>query len=243
MDQRTSPPPGLFEYRFTVPPSAVDRNGHANNVEYVRWMQDVAVQHAAAASAAWQCLCERGLGPERHNVTIQNTFILGPAARNDPRVAPVWVLSKADTPPADQPCRLTFSAPLRLLRNGHLIEQPSLADIVIAGARRIGLFLPVPAQKHWNALGRQLLELAKDTPAGIFEGDRRDFYRYSGRQKRELGMRGVSGALLLPNGPGELAGLLGALEWLHIGKGAVFGLGQPTLESFPAPPPKTAEPI
>jgi acyl-CoA thioester hydrolase len=33
------------EYEFDVPASAIDDNGHVNNVEYVRWMQDAAVRH------------------------------------------------------------------------------------------------------------------------------------------------------------------------------------------------------
>lgn len=35
--------------RITVPPEAVDRNRHANNVAYVVWMQDAAVEHAAVS--------------------------------------------------------------------------------------------------------------------------------------------------------------------------------------------------
>ena len=34
------------EGHFTVPPDAIDGNGHANNVEYVRWMQEIAKSHA-----------------------------------------------------------------------------------------------------------------------------------------------------------------------------------------------------
>ena len=30
---------------FTVPADAIDENGHVNNVAYVQWMQDVAVEH------------------------------------------------------------------------------------------------------------------------------------------------------------------------------------------------------
>jgi acyl-CoA thioester hydrolase len=36
------------QYTFDVPVSAIDRNGHVNNVEFVRWMQDSAVAHADA---------------------------------------------------------------------------------------------------------------------------------------------------------------------------------------------------
>jgi len=39
----------IYRYEFTVPESAVDRNGHVNNVVYVQWMQDVAVLHSDAA--------------------------------------------------------------------------------------------------------------------------------------------------------------------------------------------------
>jgi len=35
----------IFRTRFKVPPEAIDENGHVNNVNYVQWMQDVAVRH------------------------------------------------------------------------------------------------------------------------------------------------------------------------------------------------------
>jgi acyl-CoA thioester hydrolase len=40
--------PAIFEYKLTVPPSAIDGQGHVNNLEYVRWMQEAAVAHSAA---------------------------------------------------------------------------------------------------------------------------------------------------------------------------------------------------
>jgi acyl-CoA thioester hydrolase len=41
-------PPSLFTKRFDVPPEAIDRQGHASNLAYVAWMQDVAIHHSAA---------------------------------------------------------------------------------------------------------------------------------------------------------------------------------------------------
>ena len=38
----------VYQFEFTVPPEAVDINGHVNNVVYVQWMQDAAVRHARA---------------------------------------------------------------------------------------------------------------------------------------------------------------------------------------------------
>ena len=37
---------GIYRYDFTVTADAEDENGHVNNVEYLRWMQDAAVLHS-----------------------------------------------------------------------------------------------------------------------------------------------------------------------------------------------------
>ncbi len=36
----------VYRYEIVVPKEAEDRNGHVNNVEYLRWMQDAAMKHA-----------------------------------------------------------------------------------------------------------------------------------------------------------------------------------------------------
>lgn len=35
----------VYSKDFTIPKSAIDENGHVNNVVYVQWMQDIAVEH------------------------------------------------------------------------------------------------------------------------------------------------------------------------------------------------------
>jgi acyl-CoA thioester hydrolase len=37
--------PVIYEHELDVPASAIDDNGHVNNVVYVQWMQDVAIAH------------------------------------------------------------------------------------------------------------------------------------------------------------------------------------------------------
>ena len=37
----------LYRIEIIVPAEAVDRNRHVNNVAYVQWMQDAAIQHSA----------------------------------------------------------------------------------------------------------------------------------------------------------------------------------------------------
>jgi acyl-CoA thioester hydrolase len=41
--------PTIFTKTITIPASAIDENGHVNNVTYVQWMQDIAVEHYATA--------------------------------------------------------------------------------------------------------------------------------------------------------------------------------------------------
>ena len=38
----------IYSHSVDVTPDVIDRNGHVNNVVYVRWMQDAAVAHAAS---------------------------------------------------------------------------------------------------------------------------------------------------------------------------------------------------
>jgi acyl-CoA thioester hydrolase len=35
----------IYSKAFLIPQSAIDENGHVNNVAYVQWMQDIAVEH------------------------------------------------------------------------------------------------------------------------------------------------------------------------------------------------------
>jgi len=39
----------LHEFPMRVPAEAIDENGHAGNVEYIRWMQAAAIAHSNAA--------------------------------------------------------------------------------------------------------------------------------------------------------------------------------------------------
>ncbi len=54
--------PNRFAWTFTVGRESIDVNGHVNNVEYIRWMQEIAIRHtahlgadirAAAAGLTW----------------------------------------------------------------------------------------------------------------------------------------------------------------------------------------------
>ena len=50
--------PEIYQHQFAVSEDSIDENGHVNNVEYVKWMQDIAVRHSKA----------RGFGADEYKV-------------------------------------------------------------------------------------------------------------------------------------------------------------------------------
>jgi hypothetical protein len=73
--------------------------------------------------------------------------------------------------------------------------------------------------------------LAARVVAEPWQGQRFDLQRYSARQDREFQVHGVCGCLDLPEGPGPLWPLLAALQWIHLGKSTIVGLGQLQIET------------
>ena len=57
--------PRIFRHSLIVPDEAVDAHGHANNLEYLRWMQEAAVQHSTA----------QGWPPERYMEIGESWFV------------------------------------------------------------------------------------------------------------------------------------------------------------------------
>lgn len=193
-----------------------------------------AIAHDATLRRAWDIASGMGLGPERRRFHLRDCRLLDPAGQStanmtDPwhNAAP-WTLDRARWPLDDPhtPCRLTFFAPLRLLRQKRLIERPTLADLTVAATRRIGAYLPGEHHHGWENLAREALEYSRHVPAGEWAGQRLDLHRYSASQKADLDLRGVAGTLYLPAGPQELAPLLTAALWLGLGKSTILGLGQ-----------------
>ena len=43
--EHSMPLSNIYTKTITIAPTAIDENGHVNNVTYVQWMQDIAVEH------------------------------------------------------------------------------------------------------------------------------------------------------------------------------------------------------
>lgn len=58
--QEQGPVGPVYVRRIQVPAEAIDLNGHTNNLEYLRWMQEIALAHSAARG--WNLERYRSLG-------------------------------------------------------------------------------------------------------------------------------------------------------------------------------------
>jgi len=80
--------PRIYSKRFEVPAAAIDRQGHVSNLAYVGWMQDIAIEHSAAAGWPMDRYRELGAG-----WVVRSHFIeyLRPAFAGELLGAHTWI--------------------------------------------------------------------------------------------------------------------------------------------------------
>jgi acyl-CoA thioester hydrolase len=79
----------IYHYDITIPESAVDLNGHVNNVVYVQWMQDVAVLHLDSVGGT-EAMHTSGGTWVVHSHKVE---YLRPAFAGEEVVASTWVVN------------------------------------------------------------------------------------------------------------------------------------------------------
>jgi acyl-CoA thioester hydrolase len=80
--------PAVFEHQLVVGEHEIDRLGHVNNIEYLRWMQDAATAHSAAQGWPGSRYVEFGAGWVVRSHKIE---YLAQALVNDSIVVKTWV--------------------------------------------------------------------------------------------------------------------------------------------------------
>ena len=80
MSRLFAPPADAFSLDIQPKASAIDANGHVNNVVYLSWIQDLAVAHweawaSAEQRAPWTWVCRR------HEVDYRRELLLGETAK------------------------------------------------------------------------------------------------------------------------------------------------------------------
>lgn len=77
----------IYRYELTVPKEAEDQNGHVNNIEYLRWIQDAAMKHSEIAG----CTQATNTAGATWVVRTHKIEYLKPAFAGDRIVVLTWV--------------------------------------------------------------------------------------------------------------------------------------------------------
>lgn len=179
---------------------------------------------------AWQRALRTGLGPQHTPCTLVDIYDENGTQRLLNKREQLSNLSTT-LPPAPAlgtQATLHFCTPLRLQVQGKPVRAGQLTarDLLIALARRHQLLCDV----HLGAAAPQydfktLVEQVQAVALQAQDLHWFDWGRYSQRQKQEMQLGGLLGAVTLHGDLAPFAELLHFGQWLHVGKNASFGLG------------------
>ena len=151
---------------FTVPESSMDVNRHVNNLEYLRWMQDVAVEHSAA----------RGWGLERYLATgvvwvVRSHSIeyLRPAFAGDELRLATWV---ADLRPRSSLRKYLFWRPA----DGQVVARAETLWVLVDAGTGRACPLPAELRESFEVVpdDEEVLRLLRGAAAPVADGETND---------------------------------------------------------------------
>ena len=127
---------------------------------------------------------------------------------------------------------LNLLSPLRIMKQGKLLTNPSFRDFTRSLLARISNLYYFHASHDLDLDYRGLLGLADTVVPGACRPRLSRLNRWSNRQEREISLNGLVGSIeWRGEGLSSLAPLFRIGEYTHLGKGTVFGLGQYVIEA------------
>ncbi len=135
------------------------------------------------------------------------------------------------TSPAAGPFRLAvhFQTPTRIRNDGAIREEVSFQDLIRALLRRVSSLCYFHCGRELAVDFKSLIEQASTIGVVDSQLHWQDQERFSGRQRQRIDMGGVVGVVEYEGEADVLRSywpLLRAGEWVHVGKGAVMGMGR-----------------
>jgi len=121
----------LFQHRLSIGPESIDSNGHVNNIEYVRWMQEAALAHSAARGLTDELYAELGA-----TWVARSHFIeyLRPAFAGDGLLIETWIADFA---------RSRSTRKYRFVREADGLELARAETLWVYVSRKTGRPLPI----------------------------------------------------------------------------------------------------
>ncbi len=125
-----------------------------------------------------------------------------------------------------QQLEIQYTTPTRLVVDGNLHSKGEIPDILPGLLRRLTLLQYFFCGGYLEKDVVSLIEMSKKLQFIYSDFQWQDWVRYSSRQDRKVIMGGFIGSIRYEQVPPEILEILCWGEYLHIGKGTVFGLGK-----------------
>ncbi|TRZ89595.1 MAG: CRISPR system precrRNA processing endoribonuclease RAMP protein Cas6 [Methanosarcinales archaeon] len=122
--------------------------------------------------------------------------------------------------------KLRFLTPARIKYNGKFIDDTNFEVVIRNLLRRLSSLAEVHCGEKWELDWKGLIERTKEIKTVHSDLVWKDWERYSQRQDTKLKMGGFLGEITFEGDLAEFMPFLKLGEYLHIGKGTVFGLGK-----------------
>jgi acyl-CoA thioester hydrolase len=151
---------------FTVPASAMDANRHVNNLEYLHWMQDVAVEHSAARGWDRARYLAAGIVWVVRSHAIE---YLRPAFAGDALQLATWV---ADLRPrSSRRCYL-----VRRPADGHVVARAETLWVLVDAGTGRARALPAELRDSFEVVAdeEEVLRTLRNGRAAVPEGEPED---------------------------------------------------------------------
>jgi len=122
---------------------------------------------------------------------------------------------------------LRFLTPARIKYNGNFIEDLDFAILMRNLLRRLSWLAEIHCGEKWDMDWKGIIGRAKKGVRTVHSGlCWHDWERYSNRQEKRLKMGGFIGDITFEGELAEFFPFLRLGEYLHVGKGTVYGLGK-----------------
>jgi CRISPR-associated endoribonuclease Cas6 len=130
------------------------------------------------------------------------------------------------TKTAEIQVKLRFLTPARIKYNGKFIDNANFEIVIRNLLRRLSSLAEVHCGEKWDLDWKGLIERTKVIKTDYSNLVWKDWERYSQRQDTKMNMGGFLGDITFEGDLYEFMPFLKLGEYLHIGKGTVFGMGK-----------------
>ena len=188
---------------------------------YMTLVGDFAHNQQMMIQMAWQRALAVGIG-SYHNTGQAQSQLISFELCDRPQLN--WQTSEN--------LRVQFLSHARIQHHGEILTVENFDPVIFCRSvvrRYLTLTEAYSEQSLSSACVKSLFDDVNHVQ-GEYRVDHRRWSRWSNRQKQKMQMDGLLGEVILQHVSNQLADILYLGQWLHVGKGSVFGLGQYVLQ-------------